>query len=103
MMKWISVENELPREDGFYLCWENPYIYIGHYDDYGFSVKSDDTGGFEDVTHWMPLPDPPDENKPPEDVIEDGFGNAWSAYCPECGQRTMQVIRPGKCQCSECG
>jgi len=38
-----------------------------------------------------------------EDVISDGFGSAWSAYCPMCGKRTMQVVRPGKAQCSKCG
>jgi len=36
-------------------------------------------------------------------VIEDGFGNAWSASCPECGKKTMFVVRPGKVQCSNCG
>ena len=35
-------------------------------------------------------------------LISDGFGNYWSAICPECGQRTMQVVRPGKVQCTNC-
>lgn len=35
--------------------------------------------------------------------ITDGHGNWWSKACPECKQDTMQVIRPGKVQCSECG
>lgn len=39
----------------------------------------------------------------PEDVIEDGFGSSWSAYCPECGNKSMHVVRPGKVQCSNCG
>lgn len=38
-----------------------------------------------------------------DDIIEDGFGSAWSAWCPECKQRTMQVMRPGKVQCANCG
>ena len=38
-----------------------------------------------------------------EETIEDGFGNAWSAYCPECGQKTVSIVRPGKVQCSKCG
>ena len=37
------------------------------------------------------------------EVIDDEFGNAWSSRCPECGNNTMQIIRPGKCQCSVCG
>jgi hypothetical protein len=35
--------------------------------------------------------------------IEDGYGNAWSKTCPKCKQDTMQIIRPGKVQCGECG
>jgi len=38
-----------------------------------------------------------------EDTIEDGFGSAWSAWCPKCGLRTMCVVRPGKVQCNYCG
>lgn len=37
------------------------------------------------------------------DIIEDGFGSAISAYCPSCGRKTMQTVRPGKFQCSHCG
>jgi len=44
------------------------------------------------------VPAPPDD-----DIIEDGFGSAWSAWCPECNQKTMCVVRPGKCQCNNCG
>ena len=36
------------------------------------------------------------------DIIEDGFGNVWSAWCPECGQKTMCIVRPGKVQCNNC-
>ena len=36
-------------------------------------------------------------------IIEDGFGSSWSAFCPMCGFKTMQVVRPGKVQCSFCG
>ena len=38
-----------------------------------------------------------------EDAIYDGFGSSVSVVCPMCGDRTMQVVRPGKFQCSECG
>lgn len=37
------------------------------------------------------------------DIIYDGFGSAWSSTCPECGQKTMEVVRPGKVQCGNCG
>lgn len=42
-------------------------------------------------------------SSPHDDIIEDGFGGMWSAYCPECGKKTMVVVRPGKAQCMECG
>lgn len=37
-----------------------------------------------------------------DETIEDGFGNAWSKRCPECGKLTMVVVRPGKVQCDNC-
>ena len=38
-----------------------------------------------------------------DEIIEDGFGSAWSKRCPECGRLSMQVVRPGSAQCSHCG
>ena len=38
-----------------------------------------------------------------KDTISDGFGSVWSAHCAMCGQKSMQVVRPGKVQCSYCG
>ena len=37
-----------------------------------------------------------------KETISDGFGNEWSAYCPTCGQKSMQIVRPGKVQCGNC-
>jgi hypothetical protein len=37
------------------------------------------------------------------DTIDDGFGMTCSVVCPDCGGRTMEVVRPGKVQCSRCG
>ena len=37
------------------------------------------------------------------DTIKDGFGSEWSTTCPECKKDSMFVVRPGKCQCSNCG
>ena len=37
------------------------------------------------------------------DTIEDGFGSEWGAWCIMCGHKAMQVVRPGKCQCGNCG
>jgi len=38
-----------------------------------------------------------------KDTIEDGFGSEWSAWCPMCKKKTMEIVRPGMVQCSECG
>ena len=36
------------------------------------------------------------------EMIDDGYGNYVSAYCAQCHQKTMEVVRPGKFQCTEC-
>jgi hypothetical protein len=36
------------------------------------------------------------------DTISDGFGSEWNSYCPKCGKKTMEVVRPGKVQCNNC-
>lgn len=36
-------------------------------------------------------------------TISDGCGSEWTLECAECGEDTMQVVRPGKAQCSNCG
>ena len=36
-------------------------------------------------------------------TITDGYGTFWSKTCPRCGKATMQVMRPGKVKCAECG
>ena len=65
--EWVSVDERLPDEDGFYLC----VVQIGAID----KIKSVTKVGFENrvtggyfrlgdwqsVTHWMPLPQPPSE------------------------------------------
>lgn len=44
-----------------------------------------------------------EKNKNLKDIIEDGFGSVWSAWCPMCKKKSMQVVRPGKAQCKYCG
>lgn len=36
-------------------------------------------------------------------MVDDGPGLTGSKTCPECGEDTMQGVRPGKAQCSRCG
>ncbi len=41
-------------------------------------------------------------NSMSDEMISDGFGNQVFKYCEYCGKPTMQVVRPGKFQCSNC-
>lgn len=67
MSKWISVEDKLPEYGGFYLFWSldefpmplgiddsviHPPVQLWYYDELAI---------LENVTHWMPLPEPPSE------------------------------------------
>jgi len=66
MSEWISVKDRLPQEDDPVLVWDiaSPYsefVDIGYYDPH----SAPDTGWRcneymnRSVTHWMPLPEPP--------------------------------------------
>ena len=61
--KWIPVTERLPEEPDRYLCNVKSFAFKGAY--YQTILKYD-KGGFiegyiytDDVTHWMPLPEPP--------------------------------------------
>lgn len=63
--RWVSIDERMPEEGGRYLCnvksFAFPgctYISILQYDKYGFREGNIYT---DDVTHWMELPDPPNE------------------------------------------
>ena len=76
-------------------------IFVNTAKEYGFGKNCEEAKWEEDETEYpeeFNIPAPPDD-----DIIEDGFGSAWSAWCPECNQKTMCVVRPGKCQCNNCG
>ena len=49
--RWISINDELPNEDGMYIFLQSGIIYTAMY------YKS--IGLHRDITHWMPLPQPP--------------------------------------------
>ena len=61
--KWISVDDKLPEEDGYYLCCIKSSLFT---DRVYIDILECDKGSFEEghiytdtVTHWMPLPEPP--------------------------------------------
>lgn len=64
---WISVKDRLPDKNGQYLCWfgKNTIAkgaaiatYLEMWQAFG-SLESLET--YPNVTHWMPLPEPPKE------------------------------------------
>lgn len=70
-MTWIPISKQLPKCNGVYLVWR-PHFFGGKigmpsicyfdgsdtwHDSYG--VDFERTLHQEDVTHWMPLPEPP--------------------------------------------
>lgn len=65
VQRWIPVMERLPEEDGYYLCNVRSFAFRGSF--YPAMLKYD-KGGFiegycytDDVTHWMPLPESPEE------------------------------------------
>lgn len=68
--EWVSVEDELPARDGIYLVYTTRgSVTTAHF--YAEKIFRDDYKrkaswqGNRNVTHWMPLPAPPDR-RPPE-------------------------------------
>lgn len=59
-MEWISVKDELPKKECIAIGYQNEMIigWIGNNGIYGFVCESDGEQ-LTDVTHWMPLPEPP--------------------------------------------
>ena len=61
--KWIPVTERLPEEKDYYLCCVKSFLLPGR--TYVNILKCDKDGFMEgsiytdDVTHWMPLPEPP--------------------------------------------
>lgn len=63
---WISVDDELPNSDGYYLVFIDNNIDIKtvttcHWVHNNKSFV--DVIGFPPVTHWMPLPEPPTDSE----------------------------------------
>ena len=59
-MKWIPVTERLPENDKTVLVWNrrNSREYFDVYDHGSWIILES-----EDITHWMPLPEPPKEEK----------------------------------------
>ena len=64
MNDWISVEDQMPEDEGWYLCHFSDgsietYPIDDHYGEAMEFVGVGTTEGMVTVTHWQPLPDPP--------------------------------------------
>lgn len=62
-MEWISVKDRLPENDIWYLvCINRCLPFAATLSEDGIWQFEDESGNEEnctDVTHWMPLPEPP--------------------------------------------
>lgn len=90
--RWISVKEQLPEEQ------KDVLVYLkrgGCAVDY-FIPSRNDKWGYKDVTHWMPLPEPPDVRE----VRQGKWASSTIAFTDEDGvsRRGMNGFR-----CSECG
>ena len=64
VQEWISVTERLPEETGRYLTankrWDDKIDVFDLWFDGGFWYIDDEDDMFDyEVTHWMPLPEPP--------------------------------------------
>ena len=59
VQEWISVKDRLPKDDEIVIiCTEKGFVYAGEL--IGDAWFLDNDSWTESVTHWMPLPEPPD-------------------------------------------
>jgi hypothetical protein len=69
-VKWISVKNKKPPDDETVLVWcpelgkpkrpDGQGVLFGHYVECLEEFRVNNSVGFYFITHWMPLPNPPE-------------------------------------------
>jgi len=65
-MEWIEVKDRLPEEDQRVIYWfEHTGVHYGKFTMTEHGACFYGPGGWltDDVTHWMPLPDPPKKDE----------------------------------------
>ncbi|MGJ8524274.1 hypothetical protein R84981_002999 [Carnimonas sp. R-84981] len=65
MSKWIRVDDRLPILSSPVLLWlpKQRIVDTGYRSPLGLFVLRNLKWGLNDVTHWMPLPEPPSDAK----------------------------------------
>lgn len=64
MNNWVSVKDRLPGDDSYYLTFTTEHTCaVYRYDGDGEWVTDYDDTANHDITHWMPLPEPPGEDE----------------------------------------
>lgn len=60
--RWIPVSERLPEKTGLYLVYsESGYMEVDYmYSEPIVDVSTADFNSLDNVTHWMPLPTPPE-------------------------------------------
>lgn len=67
-MTWISVNDKLPENNQYTLCWDGKDVYLlkfyrdldkRHKKPSGKWESSDECLFFDDIQYWMPLPNAP--------------------------------------------
>lgn len=64
--KWIPVEEWLPEKEEYVLCHSNKhggYMFVGYRGYLSGEWVEGNSLHLKDVTHWMPLPEPPREGE----------------------------------------
>ena len=77
MSDWISVKDRKPPENKWILGWNAKQKHVLRF------IKYDEL----DITHWMPLPDPPQHRETCDCEFPD-IDIAWGCeheYCKRCG------------------
>jgi hypothetical protein len=59
MSEWINVKNCKPKRISCVLAYGNGMIYFAFYSSAGNFCMDNDF--IDNITHWMPLPEPPNE------------------------------------------
>ena len=59
MSEWISIKDRLPESDKKVLITDGRNMMVSWYYKWNGMIRWVDTLYVRDITHWMPLPEPP--------------------------------------------